>query len=179
MDAFLFPTNPSRPSPAPFFPPCTVLVESLTPRFALFLVTALMLEQPVLLVAAPGSDELLMHAGEWIGSKLGRDKKKGRLQNGSKRVAEMFLIFRRLLFLAFPHNVSYLQQRAACFGCCAPFSGNTSTCLCCRCLVDTFSSTPSTSRSRSSSAPTRPYWKGERSIYDVQLHICRVSCTCV
>lgn len=41
-----------------------VLVESLSPRFALFLVMALMLEQPVLLVAAPGSDELLMHAGE-------------------------------------------------------------------------------------------------------------------
>lgn len=45
---------------------CAVLVESLTPRFALFLVTALMLEQPVLLVAAPGSDELLMHACEKV-----------------------------------------------------------------------------------------------------------------
>lgn len=43
---------------------CPVLVESLNPRFALFLVTALMLEQPVLLVAPPGSDELLMQAGE-------------------------------------------------------------------------------------------------------------------
>lgn len=47
-----------------FLAPCPVLVESLSPRFALFLVTALMLEQPVLLVAAPGSDELLMYAGE-------------------------------------------------------------------------------------------------------------------
>lgn len=43
-----------------------MLVESLSPSFALFLVTALMMEQPVLLVAAPGSDELLMHAGEWV-----------------------------------------------------------------------------------------------------------------
>lgn len=39
-------------------------MESLSPRFALFLVTALMMEQPVLLVAAPGNDELLMHACE-------------------------------------------------------------------------------------------------------------------
>ncbi|CAM9114977.1 unnamed protein product, partial [Ectocarpus sp. 4 AP-2014] len=44
----------------------TVLVESLSPRFALFLVSALMLEQPVLLVAAPGSNELLMHAASGL-----------------------------------------------------------------------------------------------------------------
>lgn len=46
------------------FPRCyPVLVERLTPQFALFLVTALLMEQPVLLVAEPGGDELLMHAG--------------------------------------------------------------------------------------------------------------------
>lgn len=43
---------------------CAVLVERLTPQFALFLVTALLMEQPVLLVADPGSDEILMHAGK-------------------------------------------------------------------------------------------------------------------
>lgn len=41
-----------------------VLVEHLSAQFALFLVTALLMEQPVLLVADPGCDELLMHAGE-------------------------------------------------------------------------------------------------------------------
>lgn len=52
---------PSRPvSPSDW----SVLVERLTPQFALFLVTALLMEQPVLLVADPGSDELLMHAGK-------------------------------------------------------------------------------------------------------------------
>lgn len=56
-----------------------MLVESLNPRFALFLVTALMLEQPVLLVAAPGSDELLMHAGEWHqGKERGAEGRGGR-----------------------------------------------------------------------------------------------------
>lgn len=90
MHAFLFRTNPSRSSPAPFFVPCAVLVESLTPRFALFLVTALMLEQPVLLVAAPGSDELLMHAGEWICSKLGRDKREVGRAPGTKELQNGF-----------------------------------------------------------------------------------------
>ncbi|KAG5186188.1 hypothetical protein JKP88DRAFT_310417 [Tribonema minus] len=38
-----------------------LLIETLTPQFALFLVTALLLEQPVLLVASPGSEEDMMH----------------------------------------------------------------------------------------------------------------------
>ncbi len=57
----------------------TVLVESLSPRFALFLVTALMLEQPVLLVVAPGNDEILMHAGEYTAVPLGGNDRVERL----------------------------------------------------------------------------------------------------